>query len=127
MASAEDNFYNYLPPVPAALGDGAYDSVATATTADRTSLWANLGTPLGWVWLEFANIDATDSIYITLTTTDSGAGATTSSTGYKLTPGAHATFVVDPVKHVYVDWLASANTPRLKWRVASKLWNRLNQ
>lgn len=119
---AGKGFDQYKPPRPT--GTGASDTVTTATTADRTSLWANLGTPIGHVWLEFQNKDATDSVYITLTTTDVGAGATTASTGYKLTPGAVASFWVNPVNDVYVDWLASANTPKLSWRVVSPPFNR---
>lgn len=125
MSNATRGFYQYLPPRPS--GTGAYDSVATAAVADRTSLWADLGIPEGKVWLEFQNNDATDSIYINLTTTDSGAGACTAATGYKLTPGAVVSFFVNPTTDVYVDWISSANTPTLKWRVTSPPYDRLNQ
>jgi hypothetical protein len=125
MSNATRGFYEYHPPRPS--GTGAYDSVTTAVTADRTSLWANLGTPEGKVWLEFQNNDATDSIYFNLTTTDSGAGATTALTGYKLTPGSVVSFFINPTNDVYVDWKASANTPVLKWRVTSPPYDRINQ
>lgn len=121
---ASRGFDQYYPPVPS--GAGAFDSATTATTADRTSLWGNLGTPKGKVWLEFQNNDATDSIYFNLTTTDSGAGATTVTSGFKLTPGQTVAFWVDPRKHVYVDWKASANTPVLKWRVVSPPYERID-
>lgn len=110
-----------LPPV--ASGDGAYDVKTTGASA-QTSLWANLTQPKGYCWLEFQNIDATDSIYFFLAT--SATGTVTADNGYKLTPGSVVRFWVAP-KYTHVVNLASANTPKLKWRVCSPLANRTDQ
>lgn len=119
---AAKSFDQYIPPRTTGLG--VYDSVVTGA-ATNTNLWTNLGNPGGKCAVEFANHDATNSIYFRIKET--GAAGTTATNGYKLLPGESVSFWMNPKKDLIVDHLAAAGTPTLKWRVSGPIYDRYDQ